>query len=79
MSLENKISDLKTLKQRIDATTKMDDYIYQYIVDTLKKYDSNRSHTALALGMHLRTLRKKIVQAKELGYEVPPAKRGIKK
>lgn len=41
------------------------------ILGTLEKFDGNRTHTAEALGVSLRTIRNKIRQYRELGVNVP--------
>ena len=74
-----KIDNLKELQQRIEMTVELDTMMYCYIIDTLRSFDANRTHTAEALGMNHRTLRHKLAQAKGLGYDVPPAKLGVPK
>ena len=76
---DEKIDSLRELQQRIEMTVELDTMMYHYIIDTLRSFDANRSHTAEALGITVRTLRHKIRKAKDLGYDVPQAKLGIAK
>ncbi|MBF0440817.1 MAG: sigma-54-dependent Fis family transcriptional regulator [Oligoflexales bacterium] len=49
----------------------------QFILETLKKHNGNRTHSAKTLGISLRTLRNKINEFTVEGYEVPqPAATG---
>ncbi len=43
---------------------------FQYIIDTLKRYNGHRIHTAEALGMTTRALRYKLAQMREKGLDI---------
>ena len=43
----------------------------QFIIETLKNHNGNRTHSAKTLGISLRTLRNKINEFTIEGYEVP--------
>ncbi|ABZ78777.1 sigma54 specific transcriptional regulator, Fis family [Shewanella halifaxensis HAW-EB4] len=43
---------------------------FQYIIDTLKRYNGHRNNTAQALGMTTRALRYKLVQMREEGIDI---------
>ncbi len=43
------------------------------IIQALKFYHGNRTHTAESLNIALRTLTNKITKYKEMGIDVPPA------
>ncbi|MCL1050899.1 sigma-54 dependent transcriptional regulator [Shewanella abyssi] len=43
---------------------------FQYIIDTLKRHNGHRNHTAQALGMTSRALRYKLVQMREEGIDI---------
>ena len=43
---------------------------FQYLIDTLKRYNGHRSNTAQALGMTTRALRYKLVQMREEGIDI---------
>jgi len=79
MSLETRIDELKTLRQKIDETVTIENMVDCHILNTLVAFKANRTHTAEALGIHLRTLRNKILELKDKGYEIPIATKGIKK
>jgi two-component system response regulator AtoC len=50
---------------------KMRDVEVQFIIETLKKHNGNRTHSAKTLGISLRTLRNKINEFTIEGHEVP--------
>ena len=79
MTIESKIEALKSLQQKIDETITLEEMVDGHIVNTLVALSANRTHTAEALGIHLRTLRNKIVELKAKGYDIPKATKGIKK
>jgi len=79
VTIESKIEALKTLQQKINETITLEEMIDGHIVNTLVAMKANRTHTAEALGMHLRTLRNKIVELKDKGFDIPKATKGIKK
>ena len=79
MSIDNRIEELKSLQQKIDETITLEALIDVHIVNTLVAFKANRTHSAEALGIHLRTLRNKIVELKAKGYDIPKATKGIKK
>ena len=43
----------------------------QFIIETLKRHEGNRTHAAKTLGISLRTLRNKISEFTAMGHEVP--------
>ena len=79
MTIESKIDELTNLQQKIDETITLEEMVDGHIVNTLVSMSANRTHTAEALGIHLRSLRNKIVELKAKGYEIPKATKGIKK
>ena len=50
---------------------KLWDVEVQFIIETLKRHDGNRTHAAKTLGISLRTLRNKIAEFTAMGHEVP--------
>lgn len=50
---------------------KMRDVEIQFIIETLKKHNGNRTHSAKTLGISLRTLRNKINEFTNEGYDLP--------
>ena len=41
------------------------------IIEALKEYKNNRTQTATALGISIRSLRTKIIEYREQGFDVP--------
>jgi hypothetical protein len=56
-----------------------DDWVCAVIVATLLRFRGNRTHTARALKISLRTLRHKIRIVESFGYAVPASEGPLKK